>query len=167
MDSSSLYSNAFNFEDFISGGVDPRTGLYTAALSLGEIKSGALNGPSLPVQLQFNPLNRTDSGFGSGWALALTRYDVLGKTIMLSNGESYQAAETSGVLVFNELKLNTVKVTKLSSVDYHVVHKSGLREEFRFSGSSNMAVPMRIVSPKGATVVLAGVRLDQWTSGAE
>ena len=155
MDSSSLYSNAFNFEDFISGGVDPRTGLYTAALSLGEIKSGALNGPSLPVQLQFNPLNRTDSGFGSGWALALTRYDVLGKTIMLSNGESYQAAETSGVLVFNELKLNTVKVTKLSSVDYHVVHKSGLREELRVYGSSNMAVPMRIVSPKGATVVLA------------
>ena len=31
----SVHSNAFNFGGFVAGGVDPRTGIYTCALTLG------------------------------------------------------------------------------------------------------------------------------------
>ena len=34
-----IYSNAFNFDSFLSGGVDPRTGIYSCRLSLGNIQS--------------------------------------------------------------------------------------------------------------------------------
>ena len=32
-----VYSNAFNFDEFLAGGVDPRTGIYTCSLMLGDI----------------------------------------------------------------------------------------------------------------------------------
>ncbi len=71
-----LHSNAFNFSGFLTGGVDPRTGTYTCSLTLGELRSNFLQGPSLPIRLFFNPLQTHDGGFGKGWSLALTRYDV-------------------------------------------------------------------------------------------
>jgi hypothetical protein len=58
---------------------------------MGEIKSGGLNGPSLPINLYFNPLNGADIGLGVGWSLALTRYDSAAQTLTLSSGESYKA----------------------------------------------------------------------------
>ncbi|EJM60157.1 RHS repeat domain-containing protein [Pseudomonas sp. GM48] len=150
-----VYSNAFNFNDFVNGSVDARTGMYTFSVSLGEIKSGGLNGPSLPIQLQFNPLNSTDTGFGKGWHLALTRYDVLNKVLSLSSGERYKASETASALLFSELKLNTLKVSKPEAGRYDIVHKNGVLEELRLHGSSNIAVPIRIVAANGTSITLA------------
>ena len=63
---SPVHSNAFNFGEFVTGGVDPRTGMYTCAFSLGTLHSADLNAPELAISLGFNPLNQTDAGFGVG-----------------------------------------------------------------------------------------------------
>lgn len=49
--SSAVHSNAFNFGEFVSGGVDPRTGMYTCAFSLGKLHSSDLNGPELALSV--------------------------------------------------------------------------------------------------------------------
>ena len=93
--STAVHSNAFNFGEFVSGGVDPRTGMYTCALSLGKLHSADLNGPDVTFSLSFNPLNQADVGFGVGWSLTMTHYDLRSKIMTLSNGERYKAVETS------------------------------------------------------------------------
>jgi RHS repeat-associated protein len=149
-----VYSNAFNFNDFLSGGVDPRTGVYTCSLTLGEIKSGGLNGPSLPINLSFNPFNGADTDLGTGWSMALTRYDVASEMLTLSGGERYKARQMATGLVFDELKLETIKVNRPEPGRYDVVHKDGLREELKVYGTSDVAVPMRIVAANGAIIQL-------------
>ncbi len=52
----SVHSNAFNFMSFIQGGVDPRTGQYTVAIDLPELKANDLQGPGFALRLAFNPL---------------------------------------------------------------------------------------------------------------
>lgn len=149
-----IYSNAFNFQGFISGGVDPRTGIYTCALTVGEIKSGGLNGPSLPINLYFNPLNDIDIGFGAGWSLALTRFDASTEILTLSSGETYKANVSATGLTFDELKLETFKASRPSPNRYDVVHKSGLREELEVYSASEVAVPKRIVAANGTSIKL-------------
>jgi RHS repeat-associated protein len=150
----SIHSNAFNFDGFLVGGVDSRTGIYSCSLTLGEITSGVLNGPPLPIRLFFSPLNGANSGFGSGWSLPLTCYDMDSCMFTLSGGERYKARQTSTQLVFDELKLETLKVLCPASGHFDVVHKSGLREELRVYGTSNLAVPTRIVAANGAAIML-------------
>ncbi|MGH8387080.1 MAG: RHS repeat domain-containing protein [Pseudomonas sp.] len=152
--SQGIYSNVFNFSDFISGGVDPRTGIYTCNLTLGEIASGGMNGPSFPINLYFNPLNGSDQGFGAGWSLALTRFDVSTEMLTLSSGERYKATVSATSLAFNELKLETIKASRPSPTRYDIVHKSGLREELQIYGSSEVAVPKRIVAANGTNITL-------------
>ena len=152
--SRNIYSNAFNFHDFISGGVDPRTGIYTCSITMGEIKSGGLNGPSLPINLYFNPLNGADIGLGVGWSLALTRYDSAAQTLTLSSGESYKARTLATRLAFDELKLETIKASRPAPNRYDIVHKNGLREELEVYGASDIAVPKRIVAPNGGSITL-------------
>ncbi|MCU1763733.1 type IV secretion protein Rhs [Pseudomonas sp. 14P_8.1_Bac3] len=149
-----LHSNAFNFGEFLTGGVDPRTGLYTCALTLGELVSCFLQGPSLPIRLFFSPLHGSDSGFGKGWALALTRYDVVSGLLTLSGGQRYRARQTASGLVFEELKLHSLNVLCPGPGRFNVVHKSGLTEELEIYAGSDLAVPRRIMSANGAAVTL-------------
>ena len=155
----SIQSNAFNFTEFLAGGVDPRTGLYTCSLTLGEVTSGMLTGPSLPIRLFFSPLNGGDSGFGKGWSMPLTHYDLASGVLTLSGGESYKARRTTQLL-FSELKLETLKVLRPGPGRFDVVHKSGLREELKVYGTSNMAVPTRIIAANGAAIMLDYIPID-------
>jgi RHS repeat-associated protein len=150
-----IYSNAFNFNDFVAGGVDARTGMYTFSLSLGELMAGGMNGPFMPIQLQYSSINTADSGFGTGWHLALTRYDVLNKVFSLSSGERYKASESASAVTFNELKLKTLTVSKPGERLYSVMHKNGVLEELRVYGASNIAVPIRIVAANGTSITLS------------
>lgn len=150
----SVYSNAFNFHEFLAGGVDPRTGIYTCSLMLGDIKSGDLNGPSLPISLSFNPLNSADNGFGTGWSMAMTRYDTSNEVLTLSGGGSFKTKQTATHLVFDELKLETLKVKRSGPGRFDVIHKSGLHEELKVFAGSDVAVPMRIVGTNGAAITL-------------
>ncbi|MBV7574071.1 type IV secretion protein Rhs [Pseudomonas sp. PDM32] len=156
----SIQSNAFNFSEFLAGGIDPRTGLYTCSLTLGEVTCGVLTGPTLPIRLFFSPLNGGDSGFGKGWSMPLTHYDVVSGVLTLSGGESYKARQTSTQLVFAELKLETLKVLCPGPGRFDVVHKSGLREELQVYGASGMAVPIRIVAANGAAIMLDYISIN-------
>ena len=116
----SVHSNAFNFGGFVAGGVDPRTGIYTCALTLGVIRSGDLNGPSFNLALSFNPLNTHNAGYGTGWSLPTSRYDLRSKVMTLNGGERYKAVETGDALQFKEMKLESAKVLKVAVGRYEV-----------------------------------------------
>lgn len=148
--SKNVYSNAFNFNDFMAGGVDARTGLYTCSLSLGALVSSGLNGPELPINLSFNPLGG-DTGLGKGWSLALSRYDVLSKTLSLANGEVFNAIETPTVLVFEDMKLEHLKAQVLALGRYRLTYKNGQREELALYGTSSIAVSRQLFAANGAS----------------
>lgn len=149
-----LYSNAFNFNDFMAGGVDPRTGLYTCSLSLGALMSSGLNGPRLPINLSFNPLGG-DVGFGKGWSLASSRYDVGGKTLSLISGEVFNAIETPTKLVFDDMKLDLLKASVISPGHYWLRYKNGQTEELAVHGTSGVAVSRRLFAANGASLSFA------------
>ncbi|WP_347910290.1 RHS repeat-associated core domain-containing protein [Pseudomonas grandcourensis] len=149
-----IFSNAFNFAEFLSGGVDPRTGLYTFNLSLGNINSLALNGPSPEITLQFSPLNTIDSGLGVGWSLPLSYYDRASNTLSLSSGNSYKAVPVVGGLKFTEPHVEDFNVTHSAAGQYSLWHKSGLREELEDFDQTGFAVPKRIVAANGGEIFL-------------
>jgi len=152
--SSAVQSNAFNFGEFVSGGVDPRTGMYTCAFSLGKLHSADLNGPELALSLGFNPLNQADAGFGIGWSLTMTSYDVLSKVMTLSSGERYKAVETLGSLHFKEMKLQTAKVLVTGPGRYEVRYKDGRRELLKVLAGTQVAVAEKIIAANGVSITL-------------
>jgi RHS repeat-associated protein len=149
-----IFSNAFNFAEFLNGGVDARTGLYTFHLSLGNINSLALNGPSLETTLQYSPLNTIDSGLGAGWSLPLSHYDLANNTLALSSGDSYKAVPVVDGLKFTEPHVESFKVGRSAAGQYSLQHKSGLREELEEFEQTGFAVPKRIVAANGGEILL-------------
>lgn len=150
----SLRSNAFNFGSFVAGGVDPRTGIYSLALTLGTLRSTDLNGPSFNLALGFSPLNTRNSGYGTGWSLSTSRYDLRSKVMTLASGEIYKASETLKTLSFKEMKLESARVLKSGIGRYEVRYKDGRREELEVFGATHIAVPMRIIAANGASIAL-------------
>lgn len=88
--STAVHSNAFNFMSYLQGGVDPRTGQYNVSINLPELKANNLAGPVVPLMLMFSPLNLRDSGFGQGWSLQLTEFDLVTQVLSLSSGETFR-----------------------------------------------------------------------------
>ncbi|MGO4325375.1 hypothetical protein, partial [Pseudomonas sp. KB_12] len=140
--SNSVHSNAFNFMSFIEGGVDPRTGQYTFAISLPDVKTNHLQGPGVPLNLAYNPLNRQDSGYGYGWNLQLSQYTPGNQILSLSTGETFKVTgsdSVSGQLVMKEKKLDSFHFHQ-DEDHYRVVHKSGLVEILEVMGSTQNRV---------------------------
>ncbi|WP_339508609.1 hypothetical protein [Pseudomonas sp. RL_35y_Pfl2_P42] len=160
--SSAVHSNAFNFGEFVSGGVDPRTGMYTCAFSLGKLCSADLNGPEVALSLGFNPLNQVDAGFGLGWSLTMTQYDVRSKVMTLSNGERYKAVETSAGLKFKEMKLQTARVLVTGAGRYEVRYRDGRRELLKVQAGTHIAVAEKIVAANGVSITLKHETFNQF-----
>jgi RHS repeat-associated protein len=160
--STAVHSNAFNFLSFLQSGVDSRTGLYTVSCSLPEVKTCDLSGPVVPLALGYNPLNTTDSGYGQGWNLALTQYTPSTQIMSVHSGETFRVTGPhSGApnrLRMKEQKIESFQLYELSNDplgDYKVVHKSGLVEILKLTGSNpQVAMPVRIYSPQGHEVTL-------------
>ncbi|MDU8430286.1 RHS repeat-associated core domain-containing protein [Pseudomonas syringae pv. actinidifoliorum] len=155
--STSVHSNAFNFMSYLQSGVDPRTGQYTVSITLPEVKTNGLRGPTLPLVLSYNPLNVQDSGFGFGWNLQLSQYEPGSQIVSLSSGETFKVNGISGdQLLMSEKKLDSFHFYKLDDVRYRVVHKSGQVENLEVRGSqgNQLALPTRIFSPEGHGVTL-------------
>ncbi len=165
--SSAVQSNAFNFGEFVSGGVDPRTGMYTCSFSLGKLHSADLNGPEFALSLGFNPLNQADVGFGIGWSLTLTNYDLRSKVMTLSNGERYKAVETSTGLKFKEMKLQTAKVLVTGAGRYEVRYKDGRRELLKVLAGTQVAVAEKIIAANGVSIALKHELFNQFPRLAE
>jgi RHS repeat-associated protein len=159
--SSMISSNALNFLSAVNSGVDPRTGLYRVSINLPEIQSNELRGPGLALGLAYSVLNKEDDGYGVGWNLQLTQYNLGSPghpVITLSTGESLAVTseEEQGNrwrLYMAEQKLDGFHFYRektLSGADqYRVIHKSGKVEILTRLSSSNFALPTQILSPTG------------------
>ncbi|MDF5776987.1 RHS repeat domain-containing protein [Pseudomonas syringae] len=155
--STSVHSNAFNFLSYVQSGVDPRTGQYTVAITLPDVKTNGLRGPGMPLALNYNPLNRQDSGFGLGWNLQLSQYDPGNQIVSLSSGETFKVDGTSDdQMLMSEKKIDSFHLYKEDETHFRVMHKSGLVEllELRGSGANRVALPVRVFAPEGHSVTL-------------
>lgn len=154
--STAVHSNAFNFLGALQNGVDPRTGQYTITVTLPELKTYYLNGPSLPLTLSFNPISRVDRGFGYGWNLNLTHYDTSTQIISLHTGETYKVEgwdpETARAII-PEQRLDTFHLYDEGNNTYRLMHVSGEMEILVNQGTS--AVPEEFYSAQGQKIILA------------
>lgn len=159
--STAVHSNAFNFMSYIQNGVDPRTGQYTLGINLPALRSYDLNGPELPLSLNFNPLNNDDSGYGKGWDLKLSQYTVATRILALSTGETFKVTGTGSEPSIKEKKIQSFRffddgVGADGVAQFRVVHKSGLVEHLRVEGNINyqVALPKFIDSAQGHRLTL-------------
>jgi len=152
----SLHSNAFNFMSFFLSQVDPRTGQFTHAISLPELKANYLCGPVVPLQLFFNPLNNRDSGFGRGWNLQLSQFDPATGMLSLYTGESFKVLLGGELPVIPEKKLDSFHFHEQmhdGKPAYRVEHKSGLVEILQVR-QGGLALPVQLRSAQGHHVTL-------------
>ncbi len=152
-----LHSNAFNFLSFLDTGVDPRTGLYTVATALPELKANALAGPVLPLKLSYNPIDTRNRGFGLGWDLSLTRFEPDGNRMLtLYTGQQFKVTGSGGTPALEERKLETFHFHEDDSQHWRVVHLDGLVEYLQLMDSADgrVALPVRLVAPSGHSVSL-------------
>jgi len=126
MSSPSFYTTAGNFIDTVQGGVDPRTGLFNVSLPLVNLRGGNLAGPVLALALRYSPLSVRDEGFGIGWALNLTRYDISSRLLVLSTGEIYRISP-SGKSVLQK-KIPNFIFRKQDEDCYQIIYKTGIIE---------------------------------------
>ncbi|MFJ5927531.1 RHS repeat-associated core domain-containing protein [Kitasatospora sp. NPDC092948] len=149
---SQVFSHAIsNFSSVVSGGVDPRTGLFGVRIGLGELVGNRALGPTMPLTLSYSPLSRTDMGFGQGVSFGLTTYDVDERLLVLSSGEQYRVEETGTKVVLQQHKLDTVHVARDQEKNrYRIVHKSGDVEELTGPGNGHsLKVPTALLTPTG------------------
>ena len=153
--STDIHSGAFSFNSFIQTGTDTRTGLYTATLTLPPLCSGALSGPDLPLSVSYSPLNNADSGFGLGWALAVSRY--AGQHLSLHTGESFRITGSGDEPDIEERRLLTFRFMKevLDGIPgWRVVHRSGVTEHLRDVSGDGVFLPVRVTSQEGRAITL-------------
>lgn len=157
MSSSSFYTAAGNFLSAVQGGVDSRTGLFTVNLPLANLRSGDLAGPGLNLALHYSPVSSQDDGFGRGFALNLTRYDIKKRRLYLSTGESYSISESGKDLRQGKYRHFTFET--LDGVTSRVVHKSGLVETLARFGA--VAYTTTITDPAGRALYLRWARQNE------
>lgn len=149
-----IYSNAFNFSSFISSGVDPRTGQYTAAVNIIKLKSFNLDDISMDVAVRFSPFNTLNVGFGNGWDITTSRLDMSRRILVTSEGEQYRCeALIAGMEIrFIDKKVRNLRATMVNASTIRLHYKSGMTETLqRINPASNMAVLTSIAFPNGET----------------
>ncbi|MDR0281737.1 MAG: hypothetical protein LBJ37_28105 [Paucimonas sp.] len=153
---SNVNSNAFNYP--VKGSVDDRTGQYVVSIELPELLSNSLNGPDLPISLDYSPLNLDDSGYGIGWTLRLSQYHVATSMLTLVTGDSYKVTgtDTDGQPVLKEQKIDGFRLLDDGNDTWRIVHRSGLVEVLKAGGiqDKRIAVPHRIYAPTGHSIEL-------------
>ncbi|EPJ81635.1 YD repeat-containing protein, partial [Pseudomonas sp. CFII64] len=155
MPTPTVHSNAFNFLSFVQAGVDPRTGQYTCAISLPELKANHLCGPIVPLSLGFSPMSSRDIGFGKGWGLHLSHFDPVTSILSLSTGETFRIAGPQSAPTVPERKIDSFHFAYEADGSYRVVHKSGLVEILSKTAGSEEAWVTQMFSAEGHRVALA------------
>lgn len=162
-----VHSNATNFQSFVQNHVDQRTGQYNLAIHLQVPTGNDLTGPGLPLRLSYSPFNDADSGFGTGWQLAMTRYVPATQMLTLHTGESYKVTGTGPQPGIREKKVHSFHFyddgyvagsDETSKGPYRVVHKSGLVETLTLHDVVNpIALPKSVRVPSGHGISLTYV----------
>ncbi|MQL50349.1 hypothetical protein GEA64_21390 [Photorhabdus khanii] len=154
--SASFFTQAGNFSSAISGGVDPRTGMYNLSIELGTLNGNNLQGPSFPVTLSYSPLSQGNpTGLGKGISLGLSTYDTDSRQLSLSTGEQYQVYEHSGNVTVQQKKLDSFRFEKStdSKYSYKVTYINGNIEYLGSDEHTNtLKPPALIVSATGHTL---------------
>jgi len=150
MDSTSFYTSAGNFISAVQGSVDPRTGLFNINLPLANLQSNQLMGPGLSLSLMYSPLSAVDKGFGRGFRLNLSQYNMDTGQLTLSSGEEYRV---SGSGYVEQQKLKNFIFEKITSDRYRIIYKSGLVEHLSWQ-KGNVYLPAQISLADGRSLTL-------------
>ncbi|KOE82692.1 hypothetical protein ACS86_07615 [Vibrio alginolyticus] len=86
----SILSNAQNFAENLSSGVDVRTGSFSIGINIGEFISHKTNGPIISLNLSYSASSQMDIGFGGGWSLPLSSFNKESNMLYLYNGQSFK-----------------------------------------------------------------------------
>ncbi|MCE5979903.1 RHS repeat-associated core domain-containing protein [Pseudomonas sp. JR33AA] len=154
-------SNAFNFSSFMQSSVDPRTGLYTLSIALPALNANDLCGPDLPLQLNFSPMSNDNYGFGIGWRLKLSSFNITTGMLSLHTGESFTVADNGpgNTPVIAEKKIDSFHFKNISKGErkrLRIAHKGGLVEILEpQENDPETAVPVRVMGASGHGVNLA------------
>ncbi|WP_446471353.1 RHS repeat domain-containing protein [Xenorhabdus stockiae] len=146
-----FFSNANNFQSAVMGKVDPRTGLFNYLMPIINLIGNNQLGPEQSITLYYNPLNVADIGFGKGFSLGFTQYDVKNRVLVLSTGERYKVDESDKAVLLRQYKQDVVRFEKDVVQDvYRVIHKSGLVEILTGPlDASDVKVPKKLVNSFG------------------
>ncbi len=127
----SVYSNAFNFTSYQDGKADLRTGQFSAIVNLATLRpQGAATG-SRDIKLVFSALSTTNAGYGIGWRLAESQFDLASQVLTLASGESYTAnpLPPEGYrLTFLDMKLQNVAVVRTNRTTITIYYLDGTVE---------------------------------------
>ncbi|RFQ04854.1 RHS repeat-associated core domain-containing protein [Pseudomonas putida] len=154
-----LQSNATNFASYTHGSVDVRTGLYGFTLEVPPLNANFLQGPKLPVDLTFNPLNTFNAGYGIGWDFKFSRYDLSTHRLSLYTGESFAVSDQGPgqPAVIHEQKFKAFTFEHIGSHDaprFLVTHTHHLREILEpLRADDSIFLPTRVET-------LAGLGID-------
>ncbi|WP_043695093.1 RHS repeat-associated core domain-containing protein [Luteibacter sp. 9133] len=153
--SGDFYSSAFSFYSHVSGDVDPRTGMYSAAIDLPTGKGNLLRGPHFEFRLHYDALGTNDDGFGVGWRLAITELDTDSGILTLGSGDShriewyYPGHETT----FPDRKLDSFRLTPAWDGSAVLEHATGVVEYLRpLDDRPSVLRPAHIVNPGGNAI---------------
>ncbi|WP_171394007.1 RHS repeat protein [Vibrio mediterranei] len=146
-----IITNASNFSDYISTGVDPRTGLYSFSVRIANFLSHNTSGSLFSLMLNYSASSTYDMGFGRGWSLALSRFDKVSNTLSLSSGQNFRIEwnfeRSEYDIPYRRLK--DLKVFYLSNTrEIQIVYKDGRQDFIDYDeGTLN-----RMVSPQGLVI---------------
>ncbi|PSU23139.1 hypothetical protein CTM84_03530, partial [Photobacterium kishitanii] len=141
--SDDITTNAYNFGQLFSCGVDEKTAIYNMSFNIAELHScGNLR---FIAKIGYNPLSRDNVGFGIGWSLNLSHYDIHNKIVSLSDGKSFRIISAGA----NNVKCRYLKDDKDISIKLKnncllITHKDGTIEEFDSFGNIS-----KLISPSG------------------
>lgn len=128
---SDITSNAYNFPEHMSSGVDPRTGGYNISFHVARLLTHKTAGTSIPISLNYNMFDNANFGLGCGWRLNLSYYDHQTKILSLSTGQSFKIIPAKNGYEYEmpHRKLKDIKVV-YDPVTFQLIvsHKTGLKE---------------------------------------
>ncbi|WP_165878391.1 hypothetical protein, partial [Pseudomonas sp. PAMC 29040] len=152
LSSGDVYSGAYNFMSSISAGVDPRTGAFSASISLPTGAANDLRGPIGQLHLSHSPLMAADQGFGLGWMLGTTSWDGASQQLQLNSGERFRGEIVGQSMRFPDVRLPVVTVT-VQRQEMWVRHNDGSCERLiPLAGHPSLWVVSTLVGADGSAL---------------
>ena len=145
-------SNAYNFSEYISSGVDPRTGTFSMQINMGNFLSYKGSGISIPLVVSHDAFSK-DSGFGRGWSFPLSQFNKSRRSLKLSSGQSFQIKWNSEKNEYDipYRKLKDIHVLKDNKTNEIIVLFKGGRKEYI---DYDLGTCSKIVSAQGLAIHL-------------
>lgn len=157
MDTGKVHSTARNFLSSVNAGVDPRTGLYSASISLPVGEGNNLRGPGTAVSVSFSAMNNLNTGFGIGWGLSVTSLSLSSNVLQLSTGEHFRIDRWNDgdECTFPDRKLDTFSLIVENSSRSVVSHYiTGITEILEAPFGNDRLVTTTLIGTDGSCVFL-------------